>query len=378
MVMQRRTHMATFRYITQNIFVAFVLTLVAIFIASVVNASSLTSTASESVEVKFADASMSGLAIVPASCSSSPHYAGECTPSACPNGLNISTYPMCVCPAGQVQSGSSCVTPACPNGLNIAAYPTCLCPVGQVQNGSSCITPTSSCPNGLNISTYPSCVCPVGKVQSGSVCVTPTGSTGTGGTGGTGGTCVANEGYACQSGANSCGMRNAGTIQCDGNCSASAPANNACVGCWDGSMPNASGQCPACPVGYTAMGNACLPPTGPTFVGFPTTQGFNASGHLEVRPSIVRSGDRTRVYWGVTNVRDCTVRGTNGDGSSGSVTGEWNMLTSGASGQQTGPITSRTDYTLFCRSLVGATPSTITETRTVNVIPSWFEPTGSN
>ncbi len=147
--------------------------------------------------------------------------------------------------------------------------------------------------------------------------------------------------------------------------------------CWDGSAP-VGGTCPPCPVGYTQVGNACVPPTGPQFVGFTTTQGFNASGHLEVRPSLVRTGDTSRVYWSVTNVRDCTVRGSNGDGGSGSVTGVWNTTSSGASGLVTGPITSRTDYTLFCHSLTGATPSTITETRTVNVLPSWYEPSGTN
>jgi hypothetical protein len=139
--------------------------------------------------------------------------------------------------------------------------------------------------------------------------------------------------------------------------------------CWDGSAPGAGGACPPCPTGYTQVGNTCVPPDGPQFVGFTSAQGFNASGHLEVRPSLVRSGDTTRVYWNVTNVRDCTVTGSNGD--------QWSRLASGASGQVTGPIVSRTDYTLFCHSLTGATPSTITETRTVNVLPSWYEPSGN-
>ena len=143
--------------------------------------------------------------------------------------------------------------------------------------------------------------------------------------------------------------------------------------CWDGSTPGSGGVCPPCPAGYTRVGNACVPPNTPGFVGFTTTQGFTASGHLEVRPSLVRSGDTTRVYWNVTNVRDCTVRGTNGDGTTGA---QWNQVSSGPAGIVTSAIGSRTDYTLFCHSLVGATPSTITETRTVNVIPRWFEPSG--
>ncbi|MBX4209465.1 hypothetical protein KW799_02135 [Candidatus Parcubacteria bacterium] len=37
--------------------------------------------------------------------------------------------------------------------------------------------------------------------------------------------CAAGTGNSCTSGANSCGQTNSGTIQCDGSCSASAPAN---------------------------------------------------------------------------------------------------------------------------------------------------------
>ncbi len=287
-----------------------------------------------------------------------------CVTPSCPNGLNISEYPTCQCPTGQTQSGTTCVVNSCPNGLNIVQFPTCICPSGTVQNGATCVSVVSSCPNGLNIAQYPSCQCPTGQTQNGSICES-----------GTGGTCVSNAGATCQSAANVCGMRGAGTIQCNGSCSGTTPSNSMCSACWDGSTPNASGQCPACPVGYTQSGNACIPPAGPSFTGFPTTRGFNATGHLEVRPSLVRSGDRTFLYWGVSNVANCTVRGTNGDGVGGGV---WNALSSGASGVQTSPITSRTDYTLFCRSLTGATPSTITETRTVNVLPSWFEPTGEN
>ncbi len=156
-----------------------------------------------------------------------------------------------------------------------------------------------------------------------------------------------------------------------------APGTGSYTSCWDGSTP-VGGSCPPCPEGYTQVGNACVPPGEPGFEGFTTPGGFRASGHLEVRPTLVRSGDTTRVYWNVRNVRDCTVRGTNGDGAPGSITGTWNQMTSGATGVVTGPITSRTEYTLFCRALVGATPSTITETRTVNVIPQWYEPSEGN
>ena len=88
--------------------------------------------------------------------------------------------------------------------------------------------------------------------------------------------CDANYGNACTSSANACGQTNAGTIQCNGSCSASTPANPAGYGnaCSATSAANACGQtntnygtiqcngscsastpsAPANPAGY---GNAC-------------------------------------------------------------------------------------------------------------------------
>jgi plastocyanin len=79
-----------------------------------------------------------------------------------------------VCPAGQNGTPPNCSTPpppSCSNGLNISQYPSCSCPAGQHQEGASCVP--NSCANGLNISQYPSCSCPQGQVQSGSSCVAP-------------------------------------------------------------------------------------------------------------------------------------------------------------------------------------------------------------
>ncbi len=343
------------------VFVALVVLFIAMFGTSTQGAPFV------SAEVQFTDVSASGMHIVPASCPSDMHYVGECTPPPQPPPL-----PIC--------EGTKCgdKTDVCPNGLNRASYPTCLCPAGQVQSGSICITPTVACPNGLNISQYPSCVCPIGQTQSGNSCVTPPGGTPTGGTP-TGGTCVSNVGSACSGAANICGMRNAGTIQCAGGCGATTPSNSVCpaITCLDGSSVPAGTNC-SCSEGFTADGNICIPPDGPEFIGFATTKGFNASGELEVRPALVRSGAKTFVFWNVTNVRDCTVRGTNGDGAKIESNSPWNKLSSGAGGVETSEIKTRTEYTLFCRSLVGATPSTITQTRTVNVLPSWYEPQGAN
>src|SRR3989344_6972461 len=94
-----------------------------------------------SSEVQFTDSSAQGLAIVPASCPSSPHYSGECdlpkeclvswianllgtdcgeTPPTCPNGA--SDYPRCT-------------PPTCQNGAT--NYPTCTFPPNTCQNGAS-------------------------------------------------------------------------------------------------------------------------------------------------------------------------------------------------------------------------------------------------
>src|SRR3989338_706685 len=100
-----------------------------------------------SSEVQFTDSSASGLAIVPASCPSSPHYAGECDPS-----------PVCNVPAVAALFGVNCPEPAiCANGAS--NYPTCTFPPSTCANGASnyptCTFPPSTCANGA--SNYPTC-----------------------------------------------------------------------------------------------------------------------------------------------------------------------------------------------------------------------------
>lgn len=52
-----------------------------LFFALAMNSASNNNTPFQSSEVQFTDASRGGLAIVPASCPSSPHYGGDCSPS---------------------------------------------------------------------------------------------------------------------------------------------------------------------------------------------------------------------------------------------------------------------------------------------------------
>jgi hypothetical protein len=65
------------------------------------------------------------------------------------------------------------------------------------------------------INSPPPPTCPAGQIGTPPNCVN---------------VCVPNSGAACTSAANSCGSTNPGTIQCDGSCSASAPANPASYG----------------------------------------------------------------------------------------------------------------------------------------------------
>ena len=59
--------------------------------------------------------------------------------------------------------------------------------------------------------------------------------------------CAGNQGSTCYSSANSCGIRNAGTVQCNGSCNATTPSNSAC------GTPCASTQGNSC----TSAANSC-------------------------------------------------------------------------------------------------------------------------
>ena len=86
--------------------------------------------------------------------------------------------------------------------------------------------------------------------------------------------------------------------------------------------------------------------------------------HLKVLPSILRKGNSARVSWNVSNVQSCTVSG-NGD--------VWNTTSSGSDGNTTSPINQQVVYTLSCQALPGGSPSSIVETKTVNIAPIWSE-----
>jgi hypothetical protein len=98
-----------------------------------------------------------------------------------------------------------------------------------------------------------------------------------------------------------------------------------------------------------------LPPI--TFI-----QSGSNTGHLQVRPQLVRKGGTTKVFWNVGNVTECTVT---------SSTDSWTGETSGPSGQTSNPIYQQTIFTLSCTRLDGSPMNP--ETATANIVPVFQE-----
>lgn len=125
----------------------------------------------------------------------------------------------------------------------------------------------------------------------------------------------------------------------------------------------------ACPDGWSCSSGACIPPPDPSFVTFtgsaPNGGGsFTATGHLQARPTLVRSGSPTYLYWSVENVSSCTVSDGNGN--------TWSGSSSPAAGQASMPLAGRTTFTLDCTPLRGSS-ATVHESVVVNVAPSFQE-----
>ncbi|MEK7132670.1 MAG: hypothetical protein AAB830_01330, partial [Patescibacteria group bacterium] len=115
-------------------------------------------------------------------------------------------------------------------------------------------------------------------------------------------------------------------------------------------------------------GGACLAPPSAQAASFGASNlfgAFTATGHLQIKPLLVRNGDPTWVYWNLDRVSSCAVTGTNED--------SWNGSSSGSAGKTSNPIIGQTTYTLSCAALPGASPSSITESQTVNIIPIFQE-----
>ena len=132
-----------------------------------------------------------------------------------------------------------------------------------------------------------------------------------------------------------------------------APSNscsprNVCSGDWVVDSCS-GGTIEHCPAGCS--NGTCIAP--PALV---TVQEF------EARPSLVRSGSATTLYWEYDNVASCSISGTNGD--------TWSTASAGDTGAATSLLSTKTTFTLSCTGLDG---SNVTESATVNIAPVFFE-----
>jgi|GEM_PF-1948598 len=130
---------------------------------------------------------------------------------------------------------------------------------------------------------------------------------------------------------------------------------------------------------WRCLGGACVPPFAVAFIPFtaiyPNDEGgtggsvsFEASGHLQARPALLKQGATTRLYWNTENAESCIVTEDNPD-----IDDSWGLESSGESGQESSEIRMQTIYTLTCQSVPDASPATVTESVTVNIIPIFEE-----
>lgn len=290
---------ASWRHVRREFLLVLALSLFALFIFSLFSLSPNGSF--RSAEFKFSDASAHGLSIVPASCPSSPHYAGECT--------------------GQPPPPPS-------SGCVLFANPTSIAP------GESSTLEWASSPGATSGAITPG----IGPVPAqGTISVSPSQTT----TYVYSGTSQGVQGrlgslYSCLASV---------TVVPPGQCA----ANYFCQG---SDLYYQTSQCSNEFIQHCARG--C---SGSACIGAPAP-----SALLAVSPLLVRNGTTVQVSWQALHVQSCTVSGTNGD--------SW----SSTSGSYTSrPILGQTVYVLTCQALPGASPSTITDSKTVNIIPIFQE-----
>lgn len=321
-----------------------------------------------SSEVGFSDVSSTGLEIVPASCASYPHYAGECTaedlvPLQCsltsnawvitegqsatltwwgPQGTSALGVPITyvsgtINPSvGTVaQTGSAVVAPTVTTiyrytgqqawgGLfrssfecnaTITVLPAQYCPSGQVL-GSDGLCRSATCPSGQYLGSDNICrtsTCPSGQVL------------------GTDGLCHTNN---CPAPFLFCGSGESA----------------------DNLYQRTYSSAPACAVldsFYAVCRYGCL---NGSCIAAPTV----TDATLSVRPSLVRVGNTSQVTWSSVDASSCSVSAPNGDSWTGN-TGT----------QITSPIEQQTTYTLTCVPNIGG--ASVVKTATVNILPTFDE-----
>lgn len=159
--------------------------------------------------------------------------------------------------------------------------------------------------------------------------------------------------FGCPVGANQCSVSCTLLRACD---TSGTKVINSCNGA-------VVEDCTEYGAGWICQSAMCMLP-GMNFEPFDAGS-FTASGHLQAVPALVRSGEATRLYWSVENAASCSVEGDNRDA--------WEQDYSGVSGKPTSQIFSQTRYTLRCYAFPGATPSIVTESVVVNILPVFQE-----
>ncbi len=279
-----------------------------------------------SSEAQFTDSSASGLAIVPASCASFAHYAGECDVPPAPNpathcGIAISPNSIST---GQSTALGWSVNP------NFGFFT--LTTQGSINHGVGSVPASgqaSIVPLASTFYTYSGTQRLLGVPVRSFTCsaqVTVAGAS----------PVPDNSDDTFFGGGGACTL----ISYCDGSDRFTRDTS-----CSSQFVERCSFGCEV---------GACLPAPRP-------------SGHIQVLPRLVRSGDITSVSWNAENVQSCTVAGTNKDGTGQNETGVW----SGTSGTRvSSTITGQTTYTLTCAGVDG---STLIERASVNTIPDFEE-----
>lgn len=323
----------SWRHVRRQFLFALALSLFALFIFSIFSLSP--SEGFRSAELQFTDASAGGLAIVPASCPSFPHYIQGGNAGVSGDGVNE---------CEGVAPDANCTIRANPSSINplgggafegsqsTLSWTTDETFIGFGEN--SVLTSVGSIDNGI------------GSVSSpGSTVVAPLVSTRYTYAGTQYLLFVPVRNFSCST-----------AVTVVGRPFNAAPAGGGAASCVSGyycagsdlyyrASCNAAGQLiQSCT--YGCSGGACLVPPPP-------------SGSIRAVPALVRSGDTTQVSWSAANVSSCTVSGSNSD--------SW----SGASGSQlSAAIVAQTTYTLSCTGLDG---STFVQSAVVNIIPIFQE-----
>lgn len=285
-----------------------------------------------SSEVAFTDASAGGLSIVPASCPSYPHYAGECSPGG----------------GGSSGPGTAATVTATGNSCVLALNRNTIASGGSAMLSWSANYSIFGIPYGVEgtITATPNTSGAPGAVGStGSYQVNPTVTTTYNGTFTPTGTTGIPSNWLTPIQCNPAQLNvvasNIGPTQCT--------LQTYCVGSdrYQQSTSCANTLLETCQ--YGCSNGVCLGPGAPT-------------AFLRVRPALVASGTSTTVEWSASLVSSCSV-----SENSPSISDSW----SGASGSQTSsPITSQVIYTLSCTGLNG---TSISRTATVNIAPTFDE-----